>query len=125
MTPIEVPIIVDARGDVGLFRTVDAAEGYLEPIDVENAEYVAYDSAGRLLELSVEAVQVRRLFGLASGSEERVRVRAAEPHPGHTAELIAALQQALAKVGDGMPVERSSSPEDLVSRYAARAGFLA
>jgi hypothetical protein len=45
------PIFVDENGDTAVFLKVEDAEVYLEPIDVENEEYVAYDSEGTLLEL--------------------------------------------------------------------------
>jgi len=44
------PIIVDNRGDVGIFETSGAAERYLEPIDIRHGEYVIYDSEGQRLE---------------------------------------------------------------------------
>jgi len=45
------PIVLDEHGDISLFPSVDAAARYLEPIDVRNGEYIAYDSAGFLLKL--------------------------------------------------------------------------
>ncbi|MUV14522.1 hypothetical protein [Noviluteimonas gilva] len=45
------PIIIDEHGDVSVFESVEAAARYIEPIDVRNNEYVAYDSAGYLLRL--------------------------------------------------------------------------
>jgi hypothetical protein len=49
------PIVVVEResGEVYLFRRVAHAEGYLEPIDVENGEYDAFESDGAVLTLSV------------------------------------------------------------------------
>jgi len=44
------PIIVNNRGDVGIFDSVERAERDLEPIDIRNGEYVIYDSEGRLVE---------------------------------------------------------------------------
>ena len=60
------PIIVDNFGDVMFFESAHTAERYLEAIDVEHGEYVAYDSEGRLLQLTtskdrVAASQVVRL----------------------------------------------------------------
>ncbi len=48
MTP---PIVIDENGDVSLYRSVEAAARALEPIDVKNSEYVAYDSEGFVLTL--------------------------------------------------------------------------
>ena len=51
------------------FESVEDAERYFEPIDVENDEYVAYDSDGRLLRLLARY--------------PRVTVDMAELHPMH------------------------------------------
>lgn len=48
---MKTPIIVDEHGSLIIFRTIYYAENYLEPIDVKNNEYIAYDSEGRLLKL--------------------------------------------------------------------------
>jgi competence transcription factor ComK len=45
------PIIVDEKGPVYIFETLRDAELYLEPIDVKNNRYVAYDSESRWLRL--------------------------------------------------------------------------
>jgi hypothetical protein len=45
------PIVIDAHGDISLFPSVEAAARYVEPMDVRNNQYVAYDSAGFLLQL--------------------------------------------------------------------------
>ena len=46
---IKPPIIVDESGDTDVFETIEYAERYLEPIDVEEERFVAFDSTGRLL----------------------------------------------------------------------------
>jgi hypothetical protein len=45
------PIVIDEHGDISIFPSVELAARYMEPIDVRNNEYVAYDSAGVLLRL--------------------------------------------------------------------------
>lgn len=50
------PIFVDEHGDVSAFRSVSYAESWMEPIDIENREYTAYDASGRLLAISRIAV---------------------------------------------------------------------
>jgi hypothetical protein len=45
------PIILDEHGDISLFPSVETAARYVEPIDVRNGEYIAYDSSGFLLKL--------------------------------------------------------------------------
>lgn len=51
---MEPPIILDNRGDIYIFLTKAAAEEYMEPADVVDNYYVAYDSQGRLLHINVE-----------------------------------------------------------------------
>jgi hypothetical protein len=46
MTP---PVVIDENGDVSLYRSVEIAARALEPIDVNNCEYIAYDSEGFVL----------------------------------------------------------------------------
>ena len=45
------PIVIDEHGDISLFSSVESAARYVEPMDVRNNEYIAYDSAGFLLKL--------------------------------------------------------------------------
>jgi hypothetical protein len=58
------PIIVNESqekhlsGDVTFFQTSEAASQYLEPIDVANGEYFAFDSVGRLLKLQIAGQHV-------------------------------------------------------------------
>lgn len=47
------PIIVVENGDVAIFESAVKAELGLEPVDVKNGEYVAYDGDGRQLCLTV------------------------------------------------------------------------
>lgn len=71
------PIIVDETGDVAIFESVRAAELYLEPIDVKDDRYVAYDSEGRLLRLVP--------------TEPRITIESAEAIPTHSADVRKAL----------------------------------
>jgi len=45
------PIVIDEHGDIDIFPSVEAAARYIEPIDVLNNEFVAYDSLGFLRHL--------------------------------------------------------------------------
>ena len=49
----KLPIIVNERGDVSLYETLREAEVALEAIDVENNEYVIFDSEGLTIEPSI------------------------------------------------------------------------
>ena len=59
------PIILDEHGDISFFPSVEAAARYLDPIDVRNGEYIAYDSSGFLLKL-VPTEPVVRISGYLS-----------------------------------------------------------
>ena len=52
------PFVIDENGDVSLYRSVEAAARALEPIDVKNGEYVAYDSEGFVLALDCQGPRV-------------------------------------------------------------------
>lgn len=82
---IEPPIIVDETGPIYVFRSVEAAEKYLEPIDVANNRYVAFDSQGRLLRLQA--------------TEPRVTIEAAEEYPTHAEALRLLLVEFLKDMG--------------------------
>lgn len=45
---------IDRAGDVGFYRSIVEVLAQIEAIDVENQEYHAFDSEGRLLALSVD-----------------------------------------------------------------------
>ena len=45
------PIVLIEHGDVSLFASAEAAARYIEPVDIRNSEYIAYDSSGFLLQL--------------------------------------------------------------------------
>jgi hypothetical protein len=56
---MEAPIIIDNFGDLLIFESVEKAERYLEPVDVENGEYQAFDRTGRRVRLSTDGLRVR------------------------------------------------------------------
>lgn len=68
------PIIVYNWGDMLLFGSVEAAEQALEAIDVENGEYLAFDSEGRLLELIADPWN-------------KVSLRCPDPEPRYARQL--------------------------------------
>lgn len=82
---IEPPIIVDETGPIYVFQSVEAAERYLEPIDVAKNRYVAFDSQGRLLRLQA--------------TSPRVTIEAAEEYPNHAETLRQLLVKFLKDMG--------------------------
>lgn len=53
MVMVKPPIILYNWGDVEVFASVDQLEQHLEPIDIENGEYLLFDSEARILEVLV------------------------------------------------------------------------
>lgn len=52
---MKLPIIIfEQKCDLMIFNTLKEAESYLEPIDVKNQEYAAFDSEGMSLDIKVE-----------------------------------------------------------------------
>jgi len=78
---IKPPVIVDETGPIYVFESVEDAEMYLEPIDVENNRYIAFDSVGRLLRLIP--------------TTPRITIEAAEEVPNHAERLRELLIQFL------------------------------
>jgi hypothetical protein len=67
------PIVLDDHGDISLFLSVEAAARYIEPIDIRNGEYIAYDSAGFLLEL-VATEPVATISGYLSNQRHHAQL---------------------------------------------------
>ena len=72
---IKLPIIIDEHGDISVFMSIAEASDYIEPIDVRNNEYLAYDSEGRCLELSIESEIIKGIFN-RSINQEKVQITA-------------------------------------------------
>ena len=113
LSGMKLPIIVNNRGDVMFFTSVDEVEQELEAVDVERSEYVAYDSEGRLVQLGT-ALRKQLLFF----NVKRVVVQNAEPSPTHAGELQEVLRKFFRHLRVGEPEEwiASASLDNLVSR---------
>ena len=99
---IQAPIIVDDHGDVLVFESVAIAERYLEPVDVENEEYVAFDSEGRKLDLIVEGL--------------RVAVREGEGQPSQRVRLEESLRSFFEAIGLEKSWYESASLSELIEK---------
>jgi hypothetical protein len=97
---MKAPIIVVESGDILFFRSLSIAEHYLEPIDVRNNEYIAYDSVGRLLRLVP--------------CEHIVRIELAEENPTHADKLKEALLAFFTEVGFATDLLLQASLEELI-----------
>ena len=110
-------------GQYDFFKSVAEAERYAEPIDVQNLEYVAYDSDGRRLELRVETEVVAGLFGLGKINRERVRIVPAE-NTASTPKLKSLLRAFLQKLGASPDSLHSATLQDLHSSKRSTNGIL-
>lgn len=95
---MKYPIIVNENGDLSVFQTREAVCDYLEPLDVKNGEYEAYDSSGYLLKLSVDCIS-HKLLGLIEVSTEVVVFEGVEGIFKPT-ELKNIVERYLIKVGE-------------------------
>jgi hypothetical protein len=97
---MKVPIIVVESGDILFFRSLSIAERYLEPIDVRNNEYIAYDSEGRSLRLIP--------------CEHRVKIELAEEKSTDADKLKEALLAYFTRVGFAPDLLLRASLEELI-----------
>ena len=104
------PIIVDEKGNIDLFKTKQDAEEYLEPIDVHNQEYIAYDSQGMLLRLGVRSETRRFFFNILSDTFEVVCI--SETGVDRSQELRKKLKRFLCQVG---MIDSNFKEEELLS----------
>jgi hypothetical protein len=56
------PIIITEDYDISIHPTVEHAEKFLEIRDVKDNIYVAYDSAGQLLNIFVDFIKCQKRF---------------------------------------------------------------
>jgi hypothetical protein len=94
------PLFFDNDGDVLTFESREAAEQYIEPIDVANNEYVGYDSEGRLLSLSVTKAR-------------KVSIQESETEPTHLDSLRRLLVSFLSRVEKSRDWLADTSLQDL------------
>jgi hypothetical protein len=106
---IKPPVIVDENGSLIFFRSVPAAQSYLEPIDVINGEYVAYDAVGRAIGLVVETETGTGVLGRLGPPIKTVKLRGGLVASDGGEELRGVLHRFLEEV-DASPDQLSSPP---------------
>lgn len=97
------PLIADNKGDILVFRSLQEAEAYIEPVDVQNQEYAVYDSEGRLLRL----IAIKR---------NKVVIEPMEDEPSHAFQLQTLLQKHLMTLGLPSEWVRKASLAELVAK---------
>ena len=95
------PLIISEHGDLLVFDSKEAAEGYLEAIDVANGEYVGYDSEGRLLRL-------------VPAWPHSTTIMEGEPEPNHKEELRSTLMKFFSQLGLPDDWIRQASLQDMI-----------
>lgn len=71
---MKTPILINEHGDVSTFASVEEAEAYMEPIDVERGEYVVTDADGRRLAVEVVIEETPLFWGLWKTRIKKVRI---------------------------------------------------
>jgi hypothetical protein len=100
---MRLPIIASSSGDVLIFETVELAQGYIEPQDVEDNEYIVFDSEGRLLQLVLR-------------TQDEILVEQVETIPNHAAQLQQTLINFLSQIGISKEWLQQASLEQLVEK---------
>lgn len=108
-------IVIEQGGDIEIFQTVRDAEMYLEPLDVENNEYVIYDSEGRLLTATL-VTEHQCLFRLPfiKIPVKFVRIQCYEPEPKYKERLHCALIEFAERLGMNVNTIKSLPLKDLI-----------
>jgi len=84
------PIVIIEGFDISVHPSADQVVKFLEPVDIKNGIYSAYDSDGYLLELSViKAVKMQHFFLFNWLSYyERVQIQDLNPKINRSDELV-------------------------------------
>jgi len=108
---LRAPIVVNEHGDISVFASVEAAACKLEPIDVENGEYVAYDGDGFLLQLVP--------------THPTTTISGRMPMPARPEELRDLLRDFFARVEPGKGPGSTASLDELLVHFVRRFGYTA
>ncbi len=106
---MQPPIVLYEHGDISIFPSIEAAARYVEPTDVRNGEYVAYDSSGSLLEL----VATESIVSISGYLTNR-------PHQG---QLEQALRSFLERTSGGQVPAEATSLEGLLALCVSQFGY--
>jgi hypothetical protein len=111
------PIFIDYSGDLTIFSTLEKAEQYLEPEDMDSPGTRLYDCEGRLLsaQLESEITGVTGPFGLPG---RKLRFSAVDQTPQHAPDLHAALIRFLTQVQGEDALLRVATLPELVALMA-------
>ena len=108
---MRAPIVVSEHGDISVFASVETAARKIEPIDVENGEYVAYDSDGFLLQLVP--------------THPTITISGRMPMPAKPEELHHLLSSFFARVEPEKDLGSAVSLNELLVHFIQRFGYTA
>lgn len=95
----------------------------MEPVDVENGEFVVYDSEGRAVTPSVVKERGGWPVGLLGFQTERAAIDASKASVPNQDEFRELLANFLRSIGDSIGETESVSLEDLLARAVQRSGW--
>ena len=73
---MKLPItLIERNGDRTSYSSVEEAELAMEPVDVQNGEYLAQDANGQALAIQVVEEPVPILFGLLKARVKKARIQ--------------------------------------------------
>ncbi|MFI3158436.1 MAG: hypothetical protein QX199_20015 [Methylococcaceae bacterium] len=113
---MKAPIIVCENGDINIFQSKEDAESYMEPTDVENAEFMVFDSEGKTLLLDVYTEKGSGLFGFFGGRIKKVKIKSDNFIPENVNVLRFQLTNFLLKLNSGNQLPSSASISELIDR---------
>lgn len=119
---METPILVIENGDISIFKSVNKAQRYLEPIDVKNSEYVAYDRDGHLLSLTISQKRNSSFFGKAK-TIESVEISEAEEEGDHAEDLRKALINFFKRTGVYNHDDETLTMNELINKAVNQFGY--
>lgn len=120
---INNPIILDENGNLLFFNSKDIAELYIEPEDVKNNEYIAYDSEGRLLKLELIEYEKTGFLGLSKSIRVQVNIVSTEDFPNHSNELKRKLTKFLHKISPSYKDEEDYMLQDILQKVIELSGY--
>jgi len=75
---MKLPItLIEKNGDRASYSSVEEAELAMEPVDVQNGEYLAQDADGQALVIKVVEESTPILFGLLKARVKKARIERA------------------------------------------------
>lgn len=127
--PIVPPLVVAEGGDVTVFRSATGLISYIEPWFPNSADYRAFDSEGRRLELVADPPIVRRrLVGPVwtdNAHKSSLLVRSREAVPSGADELAGILRELLAFLEVRLDESEGTRLDELLTMVIERLGFVA